>query len=166
MSDKKENKWYQKYAHKWIPLAGLVCGILLLLMGNMNLSGNKREEEANMVRYYTEALERRIESLCTSVAGIQEAEVLLTLENDREYVYAQNSTTEGSTLEYVILSRSNEEEAVLLTEICPRVRGVAVVCTGGDSSAVKQTIVSLLSASLGISSHRIHVAGNDGISES
>ena len=90
----------------------------------------------------------------------------LTLENDREYVYAQNSTTEGSTLEYVILSRSNEEEAVLLTEICPRVRGVAVVCTGGDSSAVKQTIVSLLSASLGISSHRIHVAGNDGISES
>ncbi|MBR4959927.1 MAG: hypothetical protein IKY52_03420 [Clostridia bacterium] len=103
--------------------------------------------------------------MCTSVAGIREAEVLLTLENNREYVYAQDSTSAGDTLEYVILSGKEKEETVLLTEICPRVRGVAVVCTGGDTPAVRQTIVSLLSASLGISSNRIHVAGNDGISE-
>ncbi|MBQ8400343.1 MAG: stage III sporulation protein AG, partial [Clostridia bacterium] len=112
--------------------------------------------------YYTEMLEERITSLCTSVSGVQEATVLLTLESGSEYVYAQNTTTGSDTSgawDYVIIQQGEGEEAVMVTEIYPKVRGVAVVCTGGDSAIVRQTITELLSASLGISTNRIRVAG-------
>lgn len=163
--DKTNKKSLLKLSPKWIPVAGLVCGLFLLICGNSLFPENKAEEEPEMIQYYTEFLEKRIEKLCTSVEGVREAEVLLTLENNREYVYAVNGASDGQALEYVIINRGEGEEAVLLTEICPQVRGVAVVCTGGHLPAVKQTIIKLLSASLGISSNRIHVAGTGGISE-
>ncbi len=163
MEEKK--KHIPKLPQPWIALVGLALGILFLLMGTI-LPGRDNKEspgEAYTVQYYTEALEQRIAALCTSISGIQEAAVLLTLENGSEYVYARNGVSQSTgdaSWDYMILSGGEGEEAVLMTEIYPKVRGVAVVCTGGDSPVVQQTVTELLSASLGIASHRIRVAGS------
>jgi len=160
--DEKKKSVFTIFRGKWIAAVSMALGILILLLGNLLPEEHTEPEETYSVQYYTEMLENRIQNLCTSVYGVTEATVLLTLENGSEYVYAQNTeaNTAGSkTWDYVIVSRGEGEEAVLVTEIYPSVRGVAVVCTGGDSAGVQQVITELLSASLGISSNRIRVAG-------
>jgi stage III sporulation protein AG len=91
-------------------------------------------------------MEERIETLCEELSGVREAHVLLTLESGVEYVYADGGAWD-------------RESPLLLQEISPQIRGVAVICTGGDDSAVRLTITELLSAALGIPSSRIRVAG-------
>ncbi len=164
----EEKKPFFSDKAKLIPIAGAVLGILLLLFGGLfpakeKGSAAKREDGYYDVRFYTEMLEEKIASLCTSIAGVREATVFLTLDCGTEYVYAQNEQQSGADnvrTDYLILNRENEEGAVLLMEVYPQIRGVAVVCTGGDSAALQQTIVSLLSASLGIPSNHIQVASS------
>ena len=102
--------------------------------------------------FYTEYLEERIRKLCVSVSGVEEAEVFLTIDCSSEYVYGEGG-------DYLILSGSEGEKAVLLCEIYPKVRGIAVVCTGGDQPRIREVLVSLLSAALDLSSSKIEIAG-------
>lgn len=159
---KGPDQWKQLLRKHWITLPGLLIGVLLLLWSNLIPQEKPASASEYTIQYYTEILEQRITALCTSINGIQEAAVLLTLESGSEYVYAQNTSSSGQDTgawDYVIIQQGDGEAAVMVTEIFPKVRGVAVVCTGGDSAAVQQTITELLSASLGISSNRIRVAG-------
>ena len=155
---------------KIIALLGAAAGILLILFGGSltktggNGSGNPGAEDHYFeVSFYTDTLEKKIETLCMSVSGISEAQVLLTLDCGTEYVYAQNGqqSESGSTsTDYLILNRGEDSEPVMLVEIYPKIRGIAVVCTGGDDGTVQQTVVDLLSAAFGISTNRIKVAGS------
>lgn len=101
-----------------------------------------------------------------SISGVEEAEVLLTLDCSTEYVYAQNEqrnktdSAENISADYLILNQGDRSDAVLLMEIYPKIRGIAIVCTGGNEVVVQKTIIDLLSAALGISSNRIKVAGS------
>ncbi|MBQ2725335.1 MAG: hypothetical protein IJF78_06500 [Clostridia bacterium] len=129
------------------------AGIALILLGN--LGGKKETTEYTDVKFYTEYLEERVRKLCVSVEGIEEAAVFLTLDCSSEYVYSETGASD-----VLILTGSSGEEAVLLQEIYPRVRGVAVVCTGGDLPRIRETVTELLSAALDLPSHRIKVAGS------
>lgn len=149
---------------RWI-LAVAAVGLLLLFVGTSLDTGAKQSAQSaadtegyDFIRFYTESLEKRIEALCREVHGVNEAHVLLTLEGGSEYVYAAN--TSSSSHSYTILQQQQGETPVLVQEICPKIRGVAVVCTHGDDSAVRLAITELLSAALGISSANIRVAGS------
>ena len=152
-----------------ITIVGVAIGIVLLIAGTFvpDQKDSQPEEDSFYAPVsYTESLEERIEELCTSIAGITDATVLLTLENGKETVYAGNTTSQnsdtsnGQTFDYIIMNRNGGEEPVLITEIYPTIRGVAVVCTNGEDAAVQITITKLLAASLGISTNRIQVAGS------
>lgn len=139
----------------------LVCAclglVLIVIGGTVGKKQVKGDEEAYTdVGYYTAYLEERIAALCESVDGISDATVLLTLDSSTEYVYG----TDGGT-DFLILTGSDGEHAVKLCEIYPKIRGVAVVCTNGDIPRIRETVVGLLSASLGIPSSEIEVAGGD-----
>lgn len=131
------------------------AGLALMIFGGL-FTGKDAPESSGYtdVGFYTEYLEDRIRRLCTSVDGVDEAEVFLTIDCSSEYIY-----TEGG--DYLILSGDSGEEAVMLCEIYPRVRGVAVVCTDGDSASVRSTLTSLLSAALDLPSNKIMIAGGD-----
>ena len=103
--------------------------------------------------YYTEYLEDRIRKLCLSMEGISEVSVLLTLDCSSEYVY-------GAVGDYLIVKKDGGEQPLVVREIYPRIRGIAVVCTGGDIPRVQERVTELLSAALGISSAKIKVAGS------
>lgn len=148
--------------NRWIAGIGCVLGLLLLMTGSFLPQKNKAATNDYAVQYYTEVLEQRITALCNNIHGVQDATVLLTLECSSEYVYAQNSNENGQgsgAWDYVIIKQGSGEEAIMVSEIYPKIRGVAVVCSGGDTVEIQSTITELLSASLGISSHRIRVAG-------
>jgi len=154
---------------KLIPLIGVCVGILIILFGGIlpgeSTKNNKKGEDYYEVSFYTEALEERIEELCTTIGGITEARVLLTLDCGTEYIYGQNIKQSGMgetisySTDYIILNRDNTENPVLVMEIYPKIRGIAVVCTNGEDIMTQQKVIELLSAALGISSNRIKVAG-------
>ncbi|MBQ6263780.1 MAG: hypothetical protein IJK58_09735 [Clostridia bacterium] len=146
---------------KWmIILAGTAIGIFLIAYRPSTASEAPSEDDGSeTIAFYTETLEKRIEDLCRASVGINDVSVLLTLDSGSEYVYAANTSEDGEsgTKEYLLVTGENGGGPVRVTEICPKVRGVAVVCTNGDRAEVKEKITDLISAALGIPSNRIRV---------
>lgn len=154
MKDEKEKKGGAPFAlfsllkGKWsFVLLGLL-GVLLLLFGNQTATEQEAVALPSADEYRT-ALTAEVEALCREVKGVGEVRVLLTLESYEGYSYAEGPS--GG----VLLSGG---KPVVLESYPPRVEGVAVVCRGGGSQAVKEELSALLSASLGIGSHQIRIS--------
>lgn len=147
--------------HRLIMLGLLAVGIVLIILGT-TLSSEKSDEgntavSADNYSSYERDLEARIESICLSVAGIDSAKALVTLERTTEKIYAQNTKSVSDQNS----SQSSGEypaSALLLGEEYPTVRGVAVVVTGGERAEVKKILTEIISSSLGIPTNRIAVA--------
>ncbi len=132
-----------------------VAGVALILLSTLVGGGDsERGTEYTDVGFYTDYLEGRIRELCMSIDGVESAVVFLTLDCSSEYVYQEDGASD-----FLILTGGDGEEAVKLCEIYPRVRGIAVVCTGGELPRIKETVTELLSAALGLPSNKIKVAG-------
>ncbi len=132
---------------KWSLLVLLVLGLGLLLLGG--LGGGEEEGETLDAEAYRRTLTEEVTALLSGVRGVGEVSVLLTLEAGESRVYAEGAT--GGTL-------TAGGEGILVESRPPRVLGVAVVCTGGGDPAVREEITSLLSASLGIGTHKVKVS--------
>ena len=113
---------------------------------------------------YTAALEKRLEETVASLYGAGRARVMVTLECDYETVYARDgsySKDEASSNEkneYIIIDSSEHEDGLVLKTVTPRVRGVAVLCEGGNDSYVCEQVIQMLSALLDLGSNRISVS--------
>lgn len=139
-----------------VPIIALAIGIILLAIPSEKTDNNQSNENTN-ITYYTSELEGKLTSLLLEVEGIDKVNVMITLENSGEQVLAENKSNYSS--EYVIINSGNADEGIKLTEIYPVVRGVAIVCTNGNDSMVREKITSLVSSALGIPSNRITVVG-------
>ncbi len=110
------------------------------------------------------ALEDRMTALIRQVAGVGDCRVLVTLESGSRFVYAGEQNYAGGADTYnlgektLVVETDSGPVGLLVTEIQPRVNGVAVVCDGGDNPAVCQQVTALVCAALNISSGRVCVA--------
>ena len=150
-------KGEKKTDRRKIAVIGLAAaGVLMLLLGGLTGGGGREKSEPAYtdVGFYTGYLEERITSLCLGIDGVTEAEVFLTLDCSSEYIYRDDGASD-----FLILADSDGEAAVMLCEIYPRVRGIAVVCTGGDFPRIRETVTELLCAALDLPANRIRVAG-------
>ncbi len=146
------------YRKKWIILAAAAVGVILLLLGSLpNKKGDEPLNEDSDMFLYAESLEQRIVSICEKVEGVSDVSVLLTLDGGNEHIYAENSGSGGDS--YVIVSVGGEEKTVLIREVYASVRGIAVVCKGGEEISVQRTLTDLLSCALGVPISKISVAG-------
>ncbi|MBQ6789031.1 MAG: hypothetical protein IJO81_02455 [Clostridia bacterium] len=141
-----------------------VIGLVLLLFSGGGAEKKTDNDDYRSVVSYTEKLENRVSELCLSVEGVNEVSVLLTLESGSEFVYADNikdESREGGrsyTSDYIIIEKDDGTSPVVTCEIYPKIRGVAVVCNGGDKPAVQKKLTELLSAALGISAGKIRIS--------
>lgn len=161
-----------------IYLSAAVLGIILVIFsGNLvknNESHNQTESSGynDNLEQYSENLEKRLYSLISSIEGVGETELMITLENDTEYIYAdeekktfdKSEETDDSVVEkenieknLILIDGENGKEALLKTAIEPKVRGIVVVCEGGDSPTVQQRVTDALKAALDIQSDKICV---------
>lgn len=139
---------------------GCVCGLLLILLGNVS-EKEKNEVTVNENLYtseelegYTDALEKKVSSLISSIGGVSDVNVLVTVEISKEKVYA----TTGDNKDYVIITdASGNESALTVAEINANVRGIAVVCNYGGNEALKMEIINMLASLFNIGSNRISV---------
>lgn len=146
-------------------VAGLV-GILLIFASEAFGNSPKKDKsgEKTYVSYSNET-EEKLADIISKVEGAGKTKVFLTIEESEEYVYAQNISTdrkdniqENEDKEYVIVDGSGGKNGLLVKTVNPKIRGVAIVCEGGEDPAVQQRIYSCVSASLGISTARISIS--------
>lgn len=110
-----------------------------------------------------QALEQRIADLLGSVAGVGRCQVMVTLESGEQAVYAADtihSVTEGGesgSESYLTVDTSDGPVGLLLTRIQPTIRGVVVVCSGGEDPAVCQRVQSVITTAFHISERRVCV---------
>ncbi|MCR5682696.1 MAG: hypothetical protein K6G29_09635 [Clostridiales bacterium] len=121
--------------NRWILLLLALMGAALLLLGG--LLGDRGGASSDYAGY----LEERARNLCLSIDGVEEAEVFLTLDEPA-----------AKTVSAGMFGDSGES-------VTPGVRGIAVVCTGGDLPRVRATVTELLSAALAVPTNHIRVAG-------
>lgn len=110
---------------------------------------------------YADQLASRLEELLAGVEGAGETRVMVTLESSEETVYALDETRgeqQGYSWEHVILDEGEGDAALVETIWLPAVRGVAVVCQGGDDPAVQARLTEMVSVLLGVSTNRISIA--------
>lgn len=149
-------KYFEANKSKLTILLLAACGVLLIVASA--LFGNEEENEIaeyTEVGFYTEYLEERITELCNSIYGVSDAKVFLTLDCSSEQIYQNDGASD-----FLILTGESGEKAVKLCEIYPKVRGIAVVCRGGDIPRIQATVTDLLSAALGLPKNQIQVAGS------
>lgn len=139
----------KKHKSKIIISLLAVFGIVLILLGS---TGFRAEKSSNSFSpsTYTAELEKKLESFLKNVDGIDNVDVIVTLDISNERVYAKN---EGS-YDYIL---SSSGDPISIAEIYPYVRGVAIACTNGQSDNVKKEITELISCYLGISTNRIKI---------
>ena len=122
------------------------------------------EQNKNSVSSYEETLEQRLESIISSVDGAGRVQVKVTLDTSEQTQYAKDEkensksgdkTSEKSYEKKFVLT--DDDGGVVLKTTEPEVRGVIVVCDGGDNAAVKNGITSAVRAALSVDSIKISV---------
>ena len=108
---------------------------------------------------YAREVEERIAVLCSDIKGVGNVRVAVTLCGGYNAVYAQNSQSgaSGYKNEFVLTGSGSDEAPLLVGYSVPQISGVGVVCGGGGDPSVRQELISLISATLGVSSNKIYV---------
>ncbi|MBQ8784376.1 MAG: hypothetical protein IJZ57_11460 [Clostridia bacterium] len=109
---------------------------------------------------YAENTEKRLEEMISSIQGAGKTKVMVTLDCSDENVYATEEKSGDTSYEnsVVIIENQDGESGMLIKVTQPKIRGVAVVCSGGASPTVRQSIIDTVTAVLDISSARVSIA--------
>lgn len=107
---------------------------------------------------------KELEEILSQISGVGKVSVMLTEAAGSETIYqtdedrAKSSDSESVRADTVIVSGSDRTEKGLVRTIVPPVYlGAIVVCQGGDSPAVRLSIVEAVSNVTGIGTDRITV---------
>lgn len=163
---------------KVLLLVGL-AGIALICLSSFIGGGEKAENKAPSAEEitaeeYRADLEESVGEIVKSITGNDNVKVVITLESGIKYSYAdikegvsENKTASNSESissevkqTYITVKTANGgEEALLVTTEMPEVRGVAIVCEGGDDEQINEKIQNAVTAALNITSKRVYIAG-------
>ncbi len=156
---------------KWAVILGAV-GVILLSFSSLR---PKTEQTVKTVedtaKLYCEQTEQKLSALLQNMEGVGNCKVYVTLENGVEYVYATeeknnadlaqdgDKTTEKNDTQtsVILVDGDTGETGLLLTEIQPQIKGVVVVCDGGDTEGVVQRVTAVVTTALNISTRRVCV---------
>ena len=164
---------------KLLIIGGLV-GILLIFLSSLGGGSSKEEVKQNDNSFNTEQysaeLEKDITQLVEEISGSKKVSVVVTLENTVSYSYADtreeavtdksgdktNETDTELKQNYITVKNADGgEEALLVTANMPDIRGVAIVCEGGDSEIISEKIMNTVTAALNITKKRVYICGRN-----
>ena len=149
-----------------------IFGVLLLVIPEF-IPQKVEKVEVLTADDFIRQTEERLTVLVGSIDGAGACRVMVTLENGVEYVYAteqksnsdrEEDTSDGDTRltqrddsesAAILIDTDNGHKGLLVTEIQPTVRGVVVVCEGGDNEAVRTRVSQAVTVALNISAKRV-----------
>ena len=112
---------------------GVIAAALIFLSSVVDLSPDKSEA---FTEEYAAETEKRLLQIISRIDGVGEAEIFLTMEDCGENVYLDNTDTKT-------------------VSIRPKVRGVVIVCEGGDDPIVASRVMEAVTKSLNLSSDKV-----------
>ena len=124
---------------------------ILMVFSDSKTTPKISESNTTDTEEYTTDLENRLEELINQISGVSSAKVLITLEQTNEYIYASDDS--DTSQKHVIVN----EALVYVTENLPKIKGVAIVCKGGNNDVTKRKITELTCSLLGIYSTSVYV---------
>ena len=157
--------------------AALALGIVLLLVSGGGRSGTGDSVSANEfdeLSAYADSLEKNLADIISDIDGTGNANVMITFDSSFESIYAYNAGVKGNantdsrtSEKELVLTEGNgrEKNPVLVKKLCPKVKGVLVVCKGGNDERVREKIIEAATALFGITSNRVEVIGADNTEE-
>ena len=155
-----------KNSDKKLKLA-LIIGIAGMLMLGISeaVPHEKKSDTPQSTSYseYNDELEQKTERIISSIDGVGECRVMITLKNSNESVYAKNyqensnDSNYSHESEYVLYDGESGESPVLIKEYFPEIKGVVVLCSGADDTAVRESVINCVSALFGIPTTKISV---------
>ncbi|MBE6762923.1 MAG: hypothetical protein E7553_01005 [Ruminococcaceae bacterium] len=161
----------QKRAVAWITAVGFV-GILLVGISAWSDNGpTPTQMPVTDTQTYIAQLEERLSKMVSSIRGAGRAQVMITLQNGVEYIYANEEKTNSDHTEsdsqvsvrddnqktVVTVDDGNGKSGLLVTEIQPVVRGVVVTCEGATDEAVTALVSQAVCTALDITGKRVCV---------
>ena len=153
--------------------AALALGIVLLLVSGgvkSETSEKTTESEFDELSEYADKLEKNLADIISDIDGTGDANVMITFDSSFESIYAYNAGVKGNantdsrtSEKELVLTEGNgrEKNPVLVKKLCPKVKGVLVVCKGGNDERVREKITDAATALFGITSNRVEVIGGD-----
>lgn len=114
---------------------GIVAIFLIFISSYIDFSGFSKTVSNDE---YCTALEESLLSVITQIEGVGNAKIFLTMDDNGENVYLNNTDTKTQS-------------------ITPVVRGVVIVCDGGDDFVVVSRVMSAVTKSLDIPSNKVCV---------
>ncbi len=135
-------------------VACLIVGVIMLSLGNAKdkTTADTDDEGISVANSYRSELERICAFMCSSMEGVESANVNITLDGGMRCVYAKNS--EGS---YGGTYFSSGGEPLFLKYDYPEIKGCAVMCSGVLTEQRRLELTEMLCAYLGISSNKIYI---------
>ncbi len=136
-------------------IATLICIVLLLLMNSQSESKAVSDDVSAITpnSQYKDALEKELEEIIAKIDGVGKVTVMLTVDSTYSYEYV--SDTKNNESETVIIGN---KEALISKISNPKISGVLVVCSGGDSVKVKEKIINSVATVLDIPYSKVYVA--------
>lgn len=154
-----------------------ITGIALIFLSTLSSKTDTAKTDTLpqiSVEEYRDNLQKDIKKIVKSITGDNNATVVVTLESGISYEYADtnegsssdktddNTTTSSSEKKqgYItVKNKDGSEQPLLVTAKMPQIRGVAIVCRGGDNQTVAEKIENTVTAALNITSKRVYITG-------
>lgn len=166
----------------------LLVTVMILIISNIFLDSNKKVEEYdiengldeynyNIRDDYSGYLEGKLIRILSKFDGVDEVDVMITLEDSVEKITAANTTKtsesnlendgEGGNREVIredlsiqVITQGNDESLMVTKEIQPTIKGVIVIVNGDVDPILKEALYESVKTVLGVTSNRIVVYSN------
>ena len=149
---KKEKKPLGKKKYLMLGVLFLLGLLLLFWSGGDADTSAVTEVPQVSAEEYRAKLTEEIGLLCRGVRGVGRVTVLVSLSGGYEYVYARDG--DGDCVGF---GSGSKKEAVVENILPPKIAGIGIVCDGGGNAEVREALVELLSAALGIGANKIYI---------
>jgi len=159
-------KRWDKY--KYAAAVVLIGAVLLLWPSGSSDTPAASNVPQTQQSLETQDLKTEMEEILTSMNGVGQVKVLLTLDSDGERQLAQDTelSYSGSTAspedylrrsETILVDSTSGDETVVTRRTYPTYRGALVVCQGGGQAEVKLAVTQAVAALTGLPADRIVV---------
>ncbi len=113
-------------------------------------------------------LENNLKDIICNIKGVGNVSVMITMESTTQKEYAtekkintesaSSKTSDKTETSYIKIKDSDgTEHAIPITEYAPKIRGVVVICDGGDQPFIKERVTQAVVAAVDVSSNHVCV---------
>jgi len=169
---------------KTLIILGLFGGVILIILSFFSTGSSNKNTAANIntksglavtdAESYITMQEKKLCEILKRINGVSEPFVMLALDSSSEYIYAskqsikESSSKNGETTQRevqkdIILyeDEKKSKSPILVKEIQPKIKGVAVVYKSDGNADMQLKILNLVSTALNLPTNKVYVISAD-----